>query len=367
MRVLILSTDSSAFSSESNTRKRFELYARAIGNVQYVIIGSEEHTPVQISNGAILSAYGKQRIVALSRALKIGLTAHEIDVVSAQDPFEQGFIAWLIARLTRAKLHIQIHTDIGSPYFNTSVKNKIRLRLAKFVLPRADAVRVVSERVKNVAVHSFQAPLHRVGVLPIRDARLSAGTAKIHIQEQFPQYNSFVLVAARLEAEKNVALALQAFAITAKSHPKTALLIAGDGSEKEKLATLAVSLGIDQQVQFIGFQQNIGDYFRGATAYLLTSDYEGYGRTLIEAAAAGCPIVTTDVGLVGSILTKESALICPPRNAKCLARHLTLLLENPKMVSHLTAAAKRAVTPIISETYDEYLTRYRDDIARALQ
>ena len=170
----------------------------------------------------------------------------------------------------------------------------------------------------------------------------------------------------RLAPEKNVLLALQTFAMIAKSHPKTGLVILGEGPEKDALARAAVALGIDAQVQFLGFRDDVDGYLSSANAYLHTSDYEGYGRTLIEAAGSGCPIVTTDVGLVGSIITKEEALICPPRNAKCLATHISLLLENPKLGAHLASAAQKVALPILHEENREYLNRYYDDIARTL-
>ena len=214
-------------------------------------------------------------------------------------------------------------------------------------------------------MREFGAPLHLVSVVPIKNAgELESRETAKEIKEKYPHYDSLVLVVSRLQQEKNVGLALRAFAMIAKSHPKTGLIILGEGPEKKSLSSLSVSLGIDAQVQFAGFQKNVNAYFRAADAYVLTSDYEGYGMTLIEAAYAGCPIVTTDVGLMGSILTKEEALICPPRNEKCLATNLSLLLENPKLGVHLAAAAQKVALPIVHEESSVYLLRYRDDIAR---
>lgn len=364
----MISTDDMAFEAANDTRRRFESYAKALGEVHFVVIGSERHEPIEIEKGSIVSAHGKRRIAALFRAYKLGAAIKGIEVVSSQDPFEQGIIAWLIAKRIGAKLHIQIHTDIGSPYFKVGLKNKIRCLLAKFILPRADAIRAVSERVKKAAVHEFGAPLHLISILPIMDMpkEIKSNMNSQTLKEAFPHYDSTVLVISRLEPEKNVALALRAFAIIAKAHPKTGLFILGDGREKSVLSALAVSLGIDAQVRFLGFRHDAEFFLKHANMYLLTSDYEGYGRTLIETAAAGCPIVTTDVGLIGSILTKEEALICPPRNEKCLATHLSLLLENPKLGAHLAAAAQKAALPILHEENRTYLTRYRDDIARAV-
>ena len=366
----MISTDNLAFGETNDTRLRFESYAKAIGEVHFIVVSREHRETIQIEGGsAIVCASGKLRVLGLLRAYMIGSRMKGVDVVSAQDPFEQGFIGWLIARRLKAGLHIQVHTDIGSPYFTENSKNKIRVYIARFLLPRADAIRTVSERVKMAAIRQFNAPMHLVSVLPIMSMpkKTQNHTDTRTLTEMFPQYDSFILIVSRLEPEKNVALAIRAFSLIAKGHPKTGLLVLDNGREKTKLSALAVSLGVDAQIQFMGFRSDAGRFFREANIYLLTSDYEGYGRTLIEAAGSGCPIVTTDVGLVGSVLTKEEALICPPRNPKCLATHLSLLLENPKLGAHLAAAAQKVALPILHEEDSEYLTRYRDDLARAVQ
>ena len=370
MRAFIISTDESAFQEGSETRARFESYGKVIGEVVYIVISKHPHGNISVNRYiTIVAAHGRWRIVALFRAYRIGFRMKEVEVVSAQDPFEQGFVGWLIAHRLKAGFHLQVHTDVGSSYFASNIKNNIRFIIARFLLPRADAIRTVSERVRTAVVRQFHAPLHRVSVLPILHAREDTGDdpAALNLKEMFPRYDSFILVVSRLEEEKNVALAIRAFSLIAKSHPKTGLLILDDGREKEKLSALAVSLGIDAQVQFVGFRSDASRFFREANIYLLTSDYEGYGRTLMEAAYAGCPIVTTDTGLVGSVLTKEEALICPPRDKKCIAGHLSLLLENPKLGVYLAAAAKKAAERMLSATAEEYILAYRDDLARAMQ
>src|SRR3989344_3384821 len=165
MRVLMIGTDEPAFYEASDTRRRFEVYARGLGEVHFIVVGRESHKTVVIEKGTITSAHGKWRIVALWRAYRIGSAMKNIEIVSAQDPFEQGFIGWLIAKRLKAKLHLQIHADIGSPYFAEDLKNKIRLRIARFLLPRANAIRTVSERAKTAAVRQFGTPLNRVSVL----------------------------------------------------------------------------------------------------------------------------------------------------------------------------------------------------------
>ena len=69
-------------------------------------------------------------------------------LVTVQDPFETGFVGWLLSMRRSVALELQIHTDIGSPFFKKeSLKNILRTSIARFLLVRAKGVRVVSARV----------------------------------------------------------------------------------------------------------------------------------------------------------------------------------------------------------------------------
>ena len=87
-------------------------------------------------------------------ARRIIVASYKLQVISwlvtTQDPFETGIVGWLIARKYHVPLQLQVHTDFFSPYFaRESLLNKIRVRIAKFLVPRASGIRVVSERIKN--------------------------------------------------------------------------------------------------------------------------------------------------------------------------------------------------------------------------
>ena len=119
-----------------------------------------------------------------------------------------------------------------------------------------------------------------------------------------------------------------AFKDIIRTHPRVGLVILGDGFEKHMLGQIVSNNGLHGNVVFAGWSDDIVSYYKTADLFLLTSDYEGYGMTLIEAAAAGCPIVTTDVGAVGEIITKDNALVCPVGDKECLAKQIRLAIEN---------------------------------------
>lgn len=102
-----------------------------------------------------------------------------------------------------------------------------------------------------------------------------------------------LVVAGRLVPEKNVALVLRAFALLAKSRPAQ-LAVVGDGPEREPLQAEAARLGIAATVDWAGQVPDIRPWLARADVLIAASDYEGYPAVLVEALAAGVPVVTTD-------------------------------------------------------------------------
>src|SRR3989344_4116623 len=155
MKALFISNDPSIFDPASAARTRMQAYAAAIGTL-YVLSRanvkdvSTYRDGVQ-EGGLILYAVGGgklMRLLALMQKAHALVKREGIDVVSAQDPFEYGWVAARAVRGTAAKLHLQVHTDFCSPWFTRAsvmrsahvpmpLLNKIRLRIADAVLPRA--------------------------------------------------------------------------------------------------------------------------------------------------------------------------------------------------------------------------------------
>lgn len=107
-----------------------------------------------------------------------------------------------------------------------------------------------------------------------------------------PTGRPFLLAAGRLEPQKNLGLALEAFARSSAASVADFVLL-GEGSERKALTRLARRLGIVDRVRMPGYQEDIQEYLRQATALLLTSRYEGYPAILVEAVAAGVPVIST--------------------------------------------------------------------------
>lgn len=110
----------------------------------------------------------------------------------------------------------------------------------------------------------------------------------------------FVLHAARLKAQKNQRLLLEAYATLSAASPNVELLVVGDGSERAALEAYAHERHLPG-ARFFGFRKDVDKFFAVADVFCLTSDREGFPNSLVEALAAGVPVVTTDVPGVAEI------------------------------------------------------------------
>ena len=258
------------------------------------------------------------RFLYIADALRLAKKLPKPDVVSAQDPFETGLAAWLIARRFRAPLHVQVHTDFLSPEFaRHSLLNRLRILIARFVLKRASGIRVVSERIRH-SLEARSSPVRRilgtggklnahVTVLPIfvDIGRFNTPKKDRALESRFMHFKQKILVVSRLEREKNVSLALEAFTKSAPS--EACLIIVGEGSERGWLEKKARKRGIAGRVFFEG-AQDPAPYYALADLILFPSRYDGYGMVIIEALAAGKPVLATDVGVAreaGAIIAER--------------------------------------------------------------
>jgi glycosyltransferase involved in cell wall biosynthesis len=166
-----------------------------------------------------------------------------------------------------------------------------------------------------------------------------------------------VLAVGRLVPQKNQALALEAVA----SVPEAALVVVGDGALRGELEALARSLAIDERVRFTGARSDARRLMTAADAYVLSSHWEGLPLVVLEALAAGAPVVATAVRGVRELLDdEENALLTPPDDADALAAALRRVLDNGALAERLRANGRRLAERYGEEQMsDRYLALYR--------
>lgn len=152
--------------------------------------------------------------------------------------------------------------------------------------------------------------------------------------------NEFVFgTIGRLDPIKDHHSLLQAFASVHRSYPMCHLKILGYGDLMSDLKAFAVSLGVAQSVTFEGWSSDVAGFLSGVDCFVLSSLSEGLPLTLLEAMAAGVPIVATNVGGVPDIVRRaDCGWLAAPGQPEALANAMTAAMT----ALHLSTAGSNA-------------------------
>ncbi len=341
MKVISIGTDRKLFEEGSAVRTRLLEYASKTDEYHVIVftLAKMKLSPERKGNLFLYPTNSFSKLTYIFSAeriarqiIKKGQFKNNFAVISAQDPFETGFAAYRVSKKSGLPLQLQIHTDFLDPHFNNSFLNKIRIMIAKFILPKSDGIRVVSEAIRESLRTTFSDLRPRVDILPVfvDIEKIVMENPIRSIQSDFSKYKFIILMASRLEREKRIDIAILAMKSVIKIFPHVGLVICGDGSQKKDLQELVVKNDLEESVSFAPWQSELLSYYKTANMFLVTSEYEGYGMTLIEAAASGCPIVTTKVGIAKTELFKsgENSLVCDSLDAGCVAKDIVEMIGN---------------------------------------
>jgi glycosyltransferase involved in cell wall biosynthesis len=129
----------------------------------------------------------------------------------------------------------------------------------------------------------------------------------------------------RLTRQKGIDIFLRALA----DIPHVRGVIVGDGEDTAELKELAADLGVGQRVSWMGWREDARRFVDDFDIFVLASRWEGFGRVLVEAAFAECPVISTRVvGTSEAMIDGETGLLVPPEDKDSLVRAIITLLED---------------------------------------
>jgi glycogen(starch) synthase len=173
-----------------------------------------------------------------------------------------------------------------------------------------------------------------------------------------------LLCLGRLVAEKGFDLALSAFAIVLARFPGARLVIAGDGSERERLQQQTIRLELANSVEFAGrvAPETAAHLIDQSTLVVIPSRLEGFGLVALEAAWMARPVVATRIGGLPEVVVHEqTGLLVESENSRALAEAIALLLDNPETATRLGRAARSRAEEVFGweRHVDAYEALYR--------
>ncbi len=264
-------------------------------------------------------------------------------------------------RYRRIKLIHTFHGHVFHSYFNT-IKTSVFVRIERFLSKFTDRIITISPLQKKDICHKYRiANPKKVSVIPLGFdlARFSGRDNDGEKRTRYLSHGSdsvlLVGIIGRLTHVKNHRMFLNAvkhLESLGKGH-FFKFLIVGDGVLKQELIGHSAKLGISESVSFIGWQRDMPSIYNALDIVVITSLNEGTPVTLIEAMAAGKPVIATDVGGVrdlfpgidgkkhpkGYELTRNGILI-PSGKSTILANALLYILENQETAFKMSQHAR---------------------------
>ncbi len=331
------------------------------------------------SNIRVISTNSWNKFFYVTDALRIvwKLRKQKFAVITSQDPTETGLVACLASKLCKSALAIQDHGYHfhGNYYRQESWLNQFRYLFARFIVTRAEAIRVVSQRTED-ALTKLGVPRDKIVRFPLTlginsprsstssehpSLKLREGIGAVDsgqgshfakatrdtagdgerwtgnreqcavdsdesLDSQIPD-SRFFLVICRFVPIKRIDLAIHAFSIFAKQNPDVKLKIVGAGPLEDQIKQWIADFDLQSRVEIIPWTNDLAELYTGAIATLITSDREGFGMTAVESLACGTPVIMTDVGCAHEVVKNgENGIIVPVGDVIALANAMEKML-----------------------------------------
>lgn len=155
-----------------------------------------------------------------------------------------------------------------------------------------------------------------------------------------------IIAVGRLQPQKNYELLIKAFSLIAGTFPDTDLVICGEGPLRDYLEEMCVTLGIENRVHFLGLVADVNSQLIKSKVFVLSSDYEGMPNSMMEAMAAGVPVISTDCPCGGPrelTCSGEYGILVPCNDAVALSEAMKkMLISKEELVKYHKLSKERA-------------------------
>lgn len=275
-----------------------------------------------------------------------------------------GIVGRLAARM--ARVPVIIHTVHG---FSFNEESGWPATIAYGCIERlaahwCDLIVTVSEYHRSWALKKHIGELSQVVAIPngLPPERAHPARQRDEVRDQLGVGGDIVVLSTgRLAQQKGLEYLIRAIPLLGEGLAPIKVLIAGEGDLRRELEALTSELGVDARVRFLGFRSDVPDLLAACDLVVLPSLWEGLSVSLLEAMAAGKPVVTTSIGSNVEVTDNgDVALLVPPRNPSALANSIGRLVADDGLRHSLGLRARQRVNLHYTMTRmaEAYLAEY---------
>jgi glycosyltransferase involved in cell wall biosynthesis len=256
-----------------------------------------------------------------------------------------GFVGRLAARL--AGVPVVVHTAHGFAFHEDTPVSVRRFysALERLASRWCDRIVTVSEFHRTWAIELGICSPGRIMAIPNGIAEVvrnrEVGLAEVRREMGARHGDLVILSMTRLAPDKGLEYLVEAAALLPRSGRRIRIVIAGDGPERNRLEQLTAHLGVTDRVVFLGFREDVGDLLAASDLVILPSLREGLSIALLEAMAAGKPIIATSIGSQREVASRaDMARLVRPADALALSEAIARLAGDEALMARLGASAR---------------------------
>ena len=234
-------------------------------------------------------------------------------------------------------------------FINTDWKLQLNNRLDLWALRLCSRILVVSDEIRNglekrgIKKERICVITNAVPIPPLMNQN-DKGHRCFRQQHGFSSEDFVFVYVGRLSEEKGLCFLLEAFAGLIRDSVSARLVLIGDGPQRELLEQRVAELDLERQVSLVGFQSQVSPWLAIADCFVLSSLTEGTPMALLEAMAAGVPVVATEVGGVPDVITSGvNGLLVPCANADALRNGMSRIIDHPELRDKYRCEARKTV------------------------
>ena len=293
---------------------------------------------LSLPGGFGLPASGRFLFIRIMSELRKLHRIRPIDVIHAHAALPCGHAALLLSRELRIPFVVTVH---GLDAFLTSqvkgLTGRYCRKTCQLVYRSARKVICISDKVRSEVMR---------GVIADTSVIYNGVDTAVFAPRDNGPIPPVVLSVGNLIPIKGHALLLRAFANVQRQNPEALCQIIGDGPEKARLVRLAVELGIEKRVQFLGrrSRRDVVEAVGRCTLFALPSRYEGLGCVYLEAMSAGKPVIAcSGQGIEEIIRHQNNGWLVAPEDLPAMSDAISRLLSDGGLRKQLGDAARQSV------------------------
>jgi len=306
--------------------------------------------------------------VALASTMVDVIMNYDLDLLHVHYAIPHASAAYMAKQIVKQKTgrNVPVITTLHGTDITLVGRDKTYEPVVTFSINESDAITAVSQNLKDETYRSFDIQKEIQVIHNFVDVtRFNKKPIDAFRKVVAPKGEKILVHASNFRKVKRVDDVIKVFAAVQKEMP-TKLLMVGDGPERPAIEELARKLGVDEDVRFLGKQEQMEDILAVSDVFLLPSEYESFGLAALEAMAARAIVISTDAGGLAEInIQGVTGFMTPVGDVDAMSRFaIGVLNDEHKLAEMKEAAYQQAcrfdiknIIPIYEQLYSQYCRR----------